>query len=117
MGINDTLNDFRLAAQPGAGTVMCQVTVPADGYYEIDSWFQASGTLAAIDNSNVGLWHGASQVTTLIGVQGTGSNSEVQLLRLDCAAGDVITLRTIQGATILSSYHCKLSVTRIGGAS
>lgn len=110
LGIADSVADSgATAAAPAANTTIATVTVGGAGVYRIElSTFQA-GTPDA-NRVNAELRNGSTTVTDLVSV----STDSRMVLRITCAAGAVVLLRT--GATVggAGAVYCgSLVATRV----
>lgn len=96
---------------PGAGASLATITTPPQGYYRLEAWYGLSGTLAAVDASNVEVRVGTTVLASLAG-NAAGTFGPFTYYRfLD--GNTTVTMNATAASTAGSVYHATLIITKL----
>lgn len=92
---------------PTAGTAVATVTIPTAGNWEITTYPFFSGTIAAGDLNNMGVFQGTANKFTLPlpAVAQTAQPVMALPIILTCAAGDTVAVKAIANASGASAVY------------
>lgn len=109
----NTLSAFGLSTGPVANAIIATITAPRAGYYQLDAMYYISGTGAAVDSDNVGVYYGGTLLAVVLQSQNfNGAFPRRMYVQTDGATD--LTLRAIAGATGTAIYHASILATLIG---
>lgn len=98
-------------AAPAAGASLATITTPQKGAYRLEAWYGLSGTLAAVDATNVEVRAGTTVLASLAGA-GAGTYGPFTYYRsLDGAT--TVTMNATATSTASSVYHATLIITKL----
>jgi hypothetical protein len=100
---------------PGAGTVIAATPSLPGGVYLVKWSVVLTGTLAAADEGNIGLFNGAGLVVNHISGINVGTiEAQPDVQVVIPAGGAVISAKAVAAATAGSVYQATIVATRIG---
>ena len=102
-----TLQNGGSQTNPTANTVVASVTIGVAGNYEITSYAFFSGTIAAGDLNNMGVFQGSTNRFTLP-LPAVAQTAQPVLpipIVINCASGDVIAIKAIANASGASAVY------------
>ena len=97
------------AANPAAGTTMASTDLAA-GTYQVSWTVQLSGTVAAGDANNFGLYNGTDLVATSVNAAETGSYPQAQAAVTIPAAGATLAIKNINQGTADAVYAAYFTI-------
>lgn len=108
VGTGSSVNGSGTASAPAAGATIASITLPA-GSYTVQWELGLSGTLAAADADNLGLFVGATQVATSENQGAAGNWPQVPVAIEVASGGTTVALKAIGAGTAGSVYTASLS--------
>lgn len=102
-----TVQNGGTQTNPTANTAIASVTIPFAGNWEITSYAFFSGTIAAGDLNNMGVFQGSTNRFTLP-LPAVAQTSQPVLpipTVIACAAGDVIAIKAVANASGASAVY------------
>lgn len=102
-----TVQNGGSATNPTAGTAVASATVTAQGNWEVTAYAFFSGTIAAGDLNNIGVYQGTVLKFTLP-LPAVAQTAQPVLpipIVLSCNSGDVIALKAIANASGVSAVY------------
>lgn len=102
-------------AAPGAGTTIAATPVLPAGVYTVKWAVVLTGTLAAADEGNIGLFNGAGLVVNHISGINVGTiENQPDVQMVIPPGGAVVAAKAVGAATAGSVYQASVVATRIG---